>query len=449
MRSKSVFSSTITFAIVGAIAFGAYLSFKDMSGPHISVSSGSISIPPETSLRVSPESKLRITMEDPSGIRSIRVGIRKNSMATPLFSKTFDSARQKQSVEVAFDNTQLREGVFDLEIRATDDSLAGFGQGNTKTETIPMQFDTKAPTLSVKTSLPNVRRGGAGVIRYSIDEPVKQSGVLIGDYFIPGFAQKEGDYICYFPFPYNMTPQDYKKAIMLTATDLADNTARIPLALVAINRPFKSDKMEVSDNFLLSVQNKLGALAQQTTSPLDCYLYINSTVRQENIRKLAEIARNTDNSTMWDGIFARLPRSAPRAGFADYRTFFYQGKQVGESYHLGFDLASVRNAEVPAANNGRVIFVGELGIYGNLVVIDHGLGIQTLYSHLNDITVREGDKVSKGQTIAHTGTTGLAFGDHLHFGVLVGGIEVTPLEWFDPKWIRDNITGRLTPTQGS
>ena len=232
---------------------------------------------------------------------------------------------------------------------------------------------------------------------------------------------------------------------MVTATDLADNTAKIPLSLMAINRPFKNDKMEISDNFLLSVQNKLQGLATHTQTPLDCYLYINSTVRQENVKKLSEIAQNTAGESLWDGIFTRLPRSAPRAGFADYRTFFYQGKQVGESYHLGFDLASVRNAEVPAANNGRVIFVGELGIYGNLVVIDHGLGIQTLYSHLNDTVVQVGDTVAKGQTIAHTGTTGLAFGDHLHFGVLVGGIEVTPLEWFDAKWIRDNITGRLAP----
>ena len=121
----------------------------------------------------------------------------------------------------------------------------------------------------------------------------------------------------------------------------------------------------------------------------------------------------------------------------------YQGKQVGESYHLGFDLASVRNAEVPAANNGRVVFTGELGIYGNLVVIDHGLGLMSLYSHLSEIHVKVGDVVQKGAIIAKTGSTGLAFGDHLHFGILVGGVEVTPLEWLDPKWIKDNITGRL------
>ena len=53
------------------------------------------------------------------------------------------------------------------------------------------------------------------------------------------------------------------------------------------------------------------------------------------------------------------------------------------------------------------------------------------------------DVIQKGAIIAKTGSTGLAFGDHLHFGILVGGVEVTPLEWLDPKWIKDNITGRL------
>ena len=138
-----------------------------------------------------------------------------------------------------------------------------------------------------------------------------------------------------------------------------------------------------------------------------------------------------------------LPRSVSRAGFADHRYFSYQGKPIGESWHLGFDLASIRNAEVPAANNGRVIFTGEMGIYGNLLVIDHGLGVMSLYSHLSEILVKAGEVVGKGQLIGKTGSTGLAFGDHLHFGMLVGGVEVTPLEWIDPRWIRTNVVERI------
>ena len=176
-------------------------------------------------------------------------------------------------------------------------------------------------------------------------------------------------------------------------------------------------------------------------------LTINNNVRAANVEALRELSRDTVAGQLWDGTFTRLPRSAPRAGFADHRFFSYQGKQVGESYHLGFDLASVRNADIPAANNGRVIFVGDMGIYGNLIIIDHGMGLMSLYSHCSEISVNKGTVVNKGDIIGKTGSTGLAFGDHLHFGILVGGVEVTPLEWLDAKWIRDNITGRLSGAQ--
>ena len=240
-----------------------------------------------------------------------------------------------------------------------------------------------------------------------------------------------------------MTARDYKNSVEITATDLAGNVTKSHLTVMSFERTFKSDSIEVTDNFLLAVESKLRDLAPDAANPLECYLYINNQVRTANVQTLRDIGRDSASAMLWSGVFERLPRSAPRAGFGDHRFFSYQGKPVGESYHLGFDLASVRNAEVPAANSGRVVFCGNLGIYGNLIVIDHGLGLMSLYSHLNDQLVKAGDVVQKGQIIAHTGSTGLAFGDHLHFGILVGGVEVTPLEWLDPKWIKDNVTGRI------
>ena len=98
---------------------------------------------------------------------------------------------------------------------------------------------------------------------------------------------------------------------------------------------------------------------------------------------------------------------------------------------------------MPAANAGRVIFTEELGIYGNIAVIDHGLGLMTLYSHLSEFRVKPGDEVKAGQTVGTTGITGLAAGDHVHFGVLVSGVPVQPLEWLDAKWVQNNISSRL------
>ncbi len=435
MRKRSLFSSVLGIIVVAILVLGGYTFFKDLDGPTVDVT-------PNTG-RISPASVLKVRMKDPSGIRSISVGVRKNNVLNVIYSKHFDQYIPEREVDVPMKDANLREGAFELEIRATDGSLAGFGQGNTRTVQLPMRLDTQPPRISVKTLPPNVRRGGTAVVRYTIDEDVSNSGVLVAGYFVPGYMQKDGSYICFFPFPYTMTARDYKNSVEITATDLAGNVTKSHLTVMSFERTFKSDSIEVTDNFLMAVESKLRDLAPDATNPLECYLYINNQVRAANVQTLREIGRDTAAAMLWSGVFERLPRSAPRAGFGDHRFFNYQGKPVGESYHLGFDLASVRNAEVPAANSGRVVFCGNLGIYGNLIVIDHGLGLMSIYSHLNDQVVKVGDVVQKGQLIGHTGSTGLAFGDHLHFGILVGGVEVTPLEWLDPKWIKDNITGRI------
>ena len=111
--------------------------------------------------------------------------------------------------------------------------------------------------------------------------------------------------------------------------------------------------------------------------------------------------------------------------------------------HLGFDLASTKLAPVPAANKGTVAFAGPLTIYGNAVVLDHGWGLMTLYGHLSTIGVKVGDAVDKEGELGRSGDTGLAVGDHLHYEVLVNGTSVTPVEFWDAKWIRDRFNGPL------
>ena len=138
-----------------------------------------------------------------------------------------------------------------------------------------------------------------------------------------------------------------------------------------------------------------------------------------------------------------MPNTAPLGGFAQFRTYIYQGKEVDRQTHLGFDLASLAQADVPAANRGKVVFAGDFGIYGQCIIIDHGLGLQTIYGHLSRIGVKPGDNVEKGQIIGNTGATGMAGGDHLHFEMNISGVSVNPIEWWDSHWIKNNVTGKL------
>ena len=173
----------------------------------------------------------------------------------------------------------------------------------------------------------------------------------------------------------------------------------------------------------------------------------NNKVRIGNDEKLLEVAADPANNSpkfLWSGRFQRLPRSAVKANFGDFRTYVDGDRQkIDEQTHMGLDLASVAHAEVPAAQAGRVIWVDYLGIHGHMILIDHGLGLMTQYSHLSEYGVQVGETVKAGQIIGRTGTSGLAGGDHLHFGVLVGGVPVQPLEWLDATWVKNNITSRM------
>ena len=127
---------------------------------------------------------------------------------------------------------------------------------------------------------------------------------------------------------------------------------------------------------------------------------------------------------------------SPRAGYADHRTYLYNNEKIDEQIHLGVDIASLEHANVGAANRGLVVFAEYLGIYGNTVILDHGQGIFSLYSHLSQIDVAVGTMVEKDTVLGLTGTTGMAGGDHLHFSMLVNGIFVDPIEWWDEEWVK-------------
>jgi murein DD-endopeptidase MepM/ murein hydrolase activator NlpD len=129
--------------------------------------------------------------------------------------------------------------------------------------------------------------------------------------------------------------------------------------------------------------------------------------------------------------------------FADVRSYVYKDKKVDEQVHLGFDLSVTQHVAVQASNDGKIVYAGRLGIYGNCVVIDHGYGLQSIYGHLSQIDVKVGDSVKKRQAIGRSGSTGLAGGDHLHFSMQLDGVQINPVEWWDQHWIKDHVWKRL------
>jgi murein DD-endopeptidase MepM/ murein hydrolase activator NlpD len=233
--------------------------------------------------------------------------------------------------------------------------------------------------------------------------------------------------------------------LYVSAVDQAGNSTRGGFYHHIRGRKFKTDTLTISDQFLTlklpEFQATEGFPADKSLA--DQFLFINTDLRKRNNQDILANGRKTQNQIFWEGAFSRLPNSAPRASFGDHRAYQYNGSDIGQAVHLGIDLASLQHAEVPAANRGRVVFVGDVGIYGNLVCLDHGFGLMSIYAHLSRIIVKSEDLVSKGDILGYTGVTGLAGGDHLHFGMFIDHVFVDPLEWWDATWITNNITSKI------
>lgn len=417
-----------------AVGGGAYLFLNDLDGPQIVML-------PDTG-RISPHQDIQVTLSDAKhDIRSVAVSVRKREDTLVVFEKGFTSASPIQKVTFNLKNTGLRDGPFQLEIKARDTALAGFGSGNVTTKVWDMHLDTRPPSIKVRTTAPALRRGSVAVIAYSLSEEVDATGIRLGKMFFPAFRQANGLYYCFFAFPLKYSLETFTPEIV--ARDLAGNVTRTRVIVNAMERAYRSDTLTISDRFLDTKMPAFTDLVPTASTNLERYVKMNNEVRADNEKTLLEIGRRTAPNMLWSGAFQRLPRSAVKANFGDDRTYMYNGQKIDRQTHMGLDLASVARAPIPAANDGTVVFAEPLGIYGNLVVVDHGLGLQTLYSHLSEIMVRTGDVVKKGDTLGRTGTTGLAGGDHLHFGVMLAGIEVQPIDWLDKNWIKNTITDRL------
>jgi murein DD-endopeptidase MepM/ murein hydrolase activator NlpD len=229
------------------------------------------------------------------------------------------------------------------------------------------------------------------------------------------------------------------------AKDEAGNETSVNLPYLIMAKKFRSDKMMLSGSFLQQKMPEFQSLVPSLRgkSPVETFMYVNGLLRADNFKTIQEICGKTSPRQLWQGSFLRMKNAAPMAQYGDKRSYMYEGKVVGESTHLGVDLASTAHSPIEAANSGVVVYTGYLGIYGNVVIIDHGLGLFSLYAHLDAIQAKNGQEVKKGEAIGQSGTSGLAGGDHLHFSIIVGGQFVNPQEWWDPHWIADNVTKKM------
>ena len=403
--------------------------------------------------------KLPVDVSDSkSGLRTIRVDLVRDGKEHVLLEKNFPGSGflgggeiEKESFHVTFEPKKagIPEGPATLRMIARDYSWRGRLGGNQTVVEKPVTIDTKPPSINIVTRFHNVAQGGAALVIYDLSETCPISGVYVGEDFYrgqSGFFKNQQRHMAFFALRYD---QDRGTKLFVQATDAAGNRTVAGIPHHIIKKKFRKDTVRISDGFLSAkmpeFQNDLPQTAQ--LPPIEVFLKVNRDLRKSNYKKILELVKDTDLEVYWDGVFLRLPNSARRASFADHRDYHYEKRVIDHQVHLGIDLASIAGSQVPAANKGKIIFAEKLGIYGNTVIIDHGFGLFSMYSHLSEIAVEKDTIVSKGDPVGLTGSTGLAGGDHLHFSMLIHHTFVNPIEWWDASWIENNVSSKIRDSE--
>lgn len=412
-------------------------------------------------LHLGKSAEVPLTVSDlKSGLRRLRIVLSKDGKEVVLSDVEFPTSgllglekTRQDTARIKIDPAAmgLTDGKAMLRINLWDHSWRNWWHGNLNDLQMEVVIDNRAPVIENLTPQNYVNQGGAGLAVYRLSEPCQASGVRVGENYFPGFGGLFADKLVHIAFFGVSHMQANAAEIVLEAKDLAGNSSRVRWPYQFRKKAFKKDSLPVTDGFISQILPEFQTLipAAAKNSLKDQFLFINRDLRQANYQQIVAATAKTEGSMLWKGPFLRLPNSAPRAGFADHRTYLYGGKEIDQQYHMGVDLASLASSPVPAANSGIVVYTGFAGIYGQTVILDHGLGLFSMYSHLSQITVKPGERVGKEAIIGHTGSTGLAGGDHLHFSILIHHLFVDPIEWWDAHWIQDNITLKIEAAKGA
>jgi murein DD-endopeptidase MepM/ murein hydrolase activator NlpD len=391
-----------------------------------------------------------VQLTNQHGVREVRASIEQGGVAYPVFESKSAATRllwhrHEAPRAVAFNvgksqAANLKDGPARLVVEAVSNDFAA----HTDSAAFDVTVVLEAPRVAADGERHYINQGGAELVMLTPGGSWNEAGVRVGKYTfrsfpMPGSPAQRFSMIAY---PWDLDGDVIPTVYARNSTG-AEATAPVEFRLKA--KKFRARDFELTDALarkLVQSVDPSGTLAPGK-DVLARFLVINGAMRRANNQQLYDLRLQTEEKILWKGAFLHWGKE--EANFADLRNYVYHGQRVDQQVHLGFDLSDVAGGSVSAANDGRVVWAKDLGIFGNCIVIDHGYSVQSIYGHLSQIDVKVGDRVSKGQKIGIAGQTGLAGGIHVHFGMQVDGVQVNPREWWDDHWIHDHILLRLQP----
>ncbi|MBS4331628.1 M23 family metallopeptidase [Campylobacter vulpis] len=430
------------FLIVILLFLGSFfilnLSIFEKNAPQILV---------EDTLYTNLKSPLLVKVKDEeSAVKSIKIVLKKDNNDTGIILADSKIKQDKEvSLQINLPKQAYKEKTdsYILEIWAKDTSFWNFN-GNEAHKQVVIKIDNEAPKLNIISNSYHIEQGGAASVVFKAEDTnLKELFIETNKgriFKVTPYLKKD-----YYAALIAWDARDEEFRAYVIAKDAAGNIAKERIRYYLLNRKYRVSNINLSDKFL---DGKIESLASiyapknNTFTRFEKFKFVNETLRLSNEELIHKITSAVPEESFGEfniNLFLPLKNAAKVADFADHRYYSYNGQFVSDSYHMGLDLASTSEAPIISNNVGKVVFAEENGIYGLNLILYHGFGIYTLYGHCSSSNVELNENVAKNSIIAKTGVSGLALGDHLHFGVLVQGVETRPEQWQDKKWLENNI----------
>ena len=397
------------------------------------------------------KSKLTVDFEDESGIKYYKITFKDGKRNIILNQEVISSSQKNLSVDIVPPKLDMfyKGDKAILEIEVVDNSKWNFLEGNKVVKKVNIVLDTKKPVANVLSNSRYIQRGGSAVVVVEVsDDNLEDMYISFNDkkkFKLMPYKSKNY-FVALVAWPIDI--EEFNR-VNLVVLDKAQNKTITKVPFYIQKKKIETDDIQLSKDFI----NNISAFVLEESgeevpsNPKDIFIYSNNKLREKNIKTILEAGTKNMGNKIIESFnikrFKRLRGSKTVAGFAERRHYYLDGQMINEAWHLGIDWASVRKAPIKISNDGDVVFKGYLGLYGNAIIVNHGMGLCSLYAHTSNQTVEVGDHVVAKQQIGNTGATGAVFGDHLHFGILIQGVEVNPLEWMDKNWIKVRITNVL------
>jgi murein DD-endopeptidase MepM/ murein hydrolase activator NlpD len=385
---------------------------------------------------------LTVHVHAPKGVKNVTATIEQNG-ATYKVWELSQSTKDPDGTWTFNVGTKVTPQLKDGRATLAVDAQAGGMLGKSTHWRHDVTVVTQPPMVTADADQHYLYRGMADLATMTISGHWTEAGVRVGDQKFRAWPMPNGKpgYFSLYAFAWDMPDGTLPVAF---ASNGAGNDVTSPLVVQfpAKEQPhYTEHQLQIDDKFMQKVVSELdpdgsGDMVQR-------FVKINGEMRKVNNRTLSDLRLKTADHFLWSQPFLRQPGAKNEATFADHRVYLYNGRKIDEQTHLGYDLAVTQHVGVQASNDGVVVYAAPLGIYGNCIVVDHGYGLQTIYGHLSQIQVKEGDLVKRGQVMGLSGMTGMAGGDHIHFTMQLDGVQIDPKSWWDPHWIRDHIAKRV------